>query len=498
MIGLEAHAQLATRTKLFCGCSLRFGEAPNSQTCPVCTGQPGSLPVLNRTAVEHGIKTALALGCRINRHTIFDRKNYYYPDLPKNYQISQNTINLGVDGALGLEVGDAVRRVRIHNVHLEEDAGKLLHPEDTHSAIAAGELAEDGEPDFGPGGPRPLSDFTLVDLNRAGTPLVEIVTEPDLRSIEEARVYMETLAGILLYLEVSDCKMEEGSLRFEASISLRPVGSDKLGNRVEIKNVNSMKAVVRALEYEVRRQTDCLDRGEAIGRETRLWNEAAGRTAPMRSKELAHDYRYFPEPDLVPMEIDDAWVEAVRATIPELLAARRRRFIQQLGLPAYDATILAEDRALADYFEECVRLGAEPKAASNWIQVGVLRELNARAISIAQLRVTPPMLRDLIRLVAEGAIAPNSAKDVFAEMAESGKPAAAIIEAKGLRQISDTGELEAIVLRVLRENPQAVTTLRAGKKQAQGFLMGQVMKATQGKANPKVVADLIERKLAEV
>jgi aspartyl-tRNA(Asn)/glutamyl-tRNA(Gln) amidotransferase subunit B len=497
VIGLEAHAQLLTRTKLFCGCSLRFGEPPNSQTCPVCTGQPGSLPVLNRTAVEYGLKTALTLGCRINRHTVFDRKNYYYPDLPKNYQISQNYSNLGVDGAINLEVGDTTRHVRIHNVHLEEDAGKLLHPEDTASAIAAGELAEDGEPDFGPGGPRPLSDFTLVDLNRAGTPLAEIVTEPDLRSVEEARVYMETLAGILQYLGVSDCKMEEGSLRFEASISLRPVGSEKLGNRVEIKNVNSVKAVVRALEYEVRRQTDCLDHGETIGRETRLWNEAAGRTAPMRSKELAHDYRYFPEPDLVPIEVDDAWIERVRASIPELLAARRRRFMAELGLPAYDAAILVENRALADYFEACVRLGAEPKAASNWIQVGVLRELNARAIPIAELKVSPSMLCDLIRLVAEGAIAPNPAKDVFAEMAESGKPAAAIIEAKGLRQISDTGELEAIVLRILRENPQPVADLRAGKKQAQGFLMGQVMKATKGKANPKIVADLIARKLPE-
>ena len=522
VIGLEAHAQLLTKTKLFCGCSLRFGEAPNSQTCPVCTGQPGSLPVLNRTAVEYGLKTALTLGCRINRHTVFDRKNYYYPDLPKNYQISQNYTNLGVDGAIDLEiVGQAsclpnqavqagslhhtTRRVRIHNVHLEEDAGKLLHPEDTLSAIAAGELAEDGEPDFGPGSlssrssgfAMSLSDFTLVDLNRAGTPLAEIVTEPDLRSLEEARVYMETLAGILLYLGVSDCKMEEGSLRFEASISLRPVGSEKLGNRVEIKNVNSMKAVVRALEYEARRQTDCLDHGEPIGRETRLWNEAAGRTAPMRSKELAHDYRYFPEPDLVPIEVDDAWIERVRASIPELLAARRRRFIEQLGLPAYDAAILVENRAIADYFEACVRLGAEPKAASNWIQVGVLRELNARSISIAELKVTPPMLCDLIRLVADGAVAPNPAKDVFAEMAESGRPAAAIIEAKGLRQISDTGELEAIVLRILRENPQPVADLRAGRKQAQGFLMGQVIRATQGKANPKIVADLIARKLAE-
>jgi aspartyl-tRNA(Asn)/glutamyl-tRNA(Gln) amidotransferase subunit B len=498
VIGLEAHAQLATQTKLFCGCATRFGEPPNTQTCPVCTGHPGVLPVLNRTALEYALKTALALQCRVAPRTLLDRKNYYYPDLPKNYQISQSCLNLGVNGFLDLDADGRGRRVRIHNVHLEEDAGKLLHPEDTLSAIAAGELAEDGEPVFGPGLPRPLADFTLVDLNRAGTPLVEIVTEPDLRTVEEARVYMETLAGILQYLGVSDCKMQEGSLRFEASISLRPAGSPTLGHRVEIKNVNSVKAVVRALDYEARRQTACLDRGETVARETRLWNEDAGRTAPMRSKELAHDYRYFPEPDLVPIEIDEAWIERIRAGIPELPAPRKRRFIEQIGLPPYDAGILAENRALADYFEECVRLGAEPKAASNWILASVLRELNARSIPIAELKVTPPRLCELIRLVASDAVAPNTAKDVFAEMAETGRPAAAIIEARGLRQISDTGELESIVLRVLRENPQAVADLRAGKKQAQGFLMGQVMKATQGKANPKIVTGLITRKLPEL
>jgi aspartyl-tRNA(Asn)/glutamyl-tRNA(Gln) amidotransferase subunit B len=495
VIGLEAHAQLATKTKLFCGCSTRFGEPPNTQTCPVCAGHPGVLPVLNRTAFEYALKTALTLHCEVRPHTALDRKNYYYPDLPKNYQISQSYDNLGVNGYMDLEGEGQTRRVRIHNVHIEEDAGKLLHPEDVESAIAAGELVADEEPVLGPY--RSLSELTLVDLNRAGTPLCEIVTEPDLRSVEEARVYMETLAGILLYLGVSDCKMQEGSLRFEASISLRPFGSEKYGNRVEIKNLNSMKAVVHALDYEARRQTACLDDGETVARETRLWDDAAGRTAPMRSKEEAHDYRYFPEPDLVPVAIEPGWLERLRAGIPELPLARRRRFIEQLGLPAYDAGILVGDKALADYFEECVRLGLEPKTASNWMMGSVLRELNARDIPVAELRVPPAALWELARLVAESVIALNTGKEVFSEMAESGRPAREIVEARGLRQISDTGELEAVVLKVLKENPKAVADLREGKKQAQGFLMGQVMRATQGKANPQVVAQLVAKKLPE-
>ena len=490
VIGLEAHAHLATRTKLFCGCSTAFGAPPNSQTCPVCTGHPGVLPVVNRAAFELGISTALALGCRISRHTVFDRKNYYYPDLPKNYQISQLYHNLGVDGAIELDVDGAAKTVRIHNVHLEEDAGKLVHAEDAPTLLAA---ESEGLPEGGPS----VANLTLVDLNRTGIPLVEIVTEPDLRSIEEARVYMDALAAILRCLGVSECKMQEGDLRFEASISLRPFGQHEYGVRVEIKNVNSVKAVVRALEYEQRRQSDALDHGEPIARETRLWDEAAGRTAPMRSKELAHDYRYFPEPDLVPIEIDDEWLERIRATIPELPLARKRRLVSDLGLPEYDAGLLVEDRALADYFEECVRLGAEPKAASNWIQACVLRELNARGIPIGALAVTPPMLCELIRLVAEGTVAQNTARDIFAEMAATGRSAAAIVEAKGLTQISDTDELEALVRKILDENPEAVADLRAGKKKAQGFLMGQIMRATQGKANPRVVIPLIHKCLEQ-
>jgi aspartyl-tRNA(Asn)/glutamyl-tRNA(Gln) amidotransferase subunit B len=445
------------------------------------------LPVLNRTAVEYAIKTALALGCEITRHTVLDRKNYYYPDLPKNYQISQLYHNLGVNGAIELEANGETRCVRIHNVHLEEDAGKLVHPDDT--VLGPPEPGDD-----------PVADMTMVDLNRTGIPLVEIVTEPDMRSVEEARVYMDTLAGILRYLGVSECKMEEGDLRFEASISLRPPGATEHGNRVEIKNLNSMKHVVRSLEYEVRRQTAALENDEEVARETRLWDEGAGRTAPMRSKELAHDYRYFPEPDLVPIDIDDEWLGSVRADIPELPLPRKRRFIERLGLPDYDAGILVEDRALADYFEETVGLGVEPKSASNWIMGSVLRELNERNVGIAELkqRVSYKRFGELIRLVDDGTIAQNTGKGVFTEMAATGKSAGEIIEAMGLRQISDAGELDAVVLQVLRDNPKAVADLRSGKKQAQGFLMGQVMRATKGKANPQVVAQLIGKKLADV
>jgi aspartyl-tRNA(Asn)/glutamyl-tRNA(Gln) amidotransferase subunit B len=339
--------------------------------------------------------------------------------------------------------------------------------------------------------------MTMVDLNRTGIPLLEIVTEPDMRSVDEAKAYMETLLGILQYLGVSDCKMQEGSVRFEPSISLRPFGQEALGSRVEIKNVNSISTVVKILEYEERRQSAALDHGEPIARTTSLWDERLGRTVPMRSKEMAQDYRYFPEPDLVPIEIDDGWLERVRAALPELPLARRRRFIADLGLPPYDAGVLVDDKALADYFEACLALGAEPKSVSNWLMVTVLRELNARQVGIDELGVPAERLCELIALVDDGTIAQNTGKKVFAAMAETGRSAAEIVEEQGLRQVSDAGELEEIVLGVLRDNPQAVEDLRAGKKKAQGFLMGQIMRATKGKANPQVVSQLIARKLPE-
>jgi len=469
VIGLETHAHFLTESKMFCGCRTTFGGDPNTQTCPVCQGLPGVLPVVNEKAFGLGLKIAVALNCEIAPVTQFDRKNYYYPDLPKNYQISQNYNNLGVNGWLDLDVDGERRRVGIWNVHLEEDAGKLEHPEDTGA------------------------DYTAVDLNRAGTPLLEIVSGPDMRSAGEANVYMNALAAMLRYLDVSDCKMEEGSLRFEAGISVRVAGDERLGNRVEVKNLNSMSAVVKAIEYEAKRQVEALESGGTVSSETMLWNVQRGVTEPMRSKEEAKDYRYFPEPDLVPVEISDEWLARIRAEMPELPAARRERFGSEYGLPTYDAVVLTGDKEVAEYFEHVVAAGADPKLASNWVMGEVMRELNERKCAVGELAVTPEMLAELLALVAGGEISNNTGKEVLVEMAAGGKRAAAVVEEKGLRQISDTGALEAEVQAVLDANAKAVEDLRAGKKQARGFLMGQVMRVTQGKANPKVVGDLIDK-----
>ncbi len=469
VIGLETHVHLLTASKMFCGCSTKFGSPPNTQTCPVCQGLPGSLPVINRKAFEHALKAALALNCQIAPVTQFDRKNYYYPDLPKNYQISQNYNNLGVNGWIDLEVGEFVRHVRIWNVHLEEDAGKLEHPEDTGAR------------------------YTAVDLNRTGTPLLEIVTAPDMRSSAEADAYMNELATLLRCLEVSDCKMEEGSLRFEAGISVRHKGADKLGNRVEVKNLNSMSAVVKAIDYEVKRQIALIESGRTVPSETMLWDTARGATEPMRSKEEAKDYRYFPEPDLVPVEITRDWLDRVRAGMPELPAARRTRFVAEYALPRYDAAVLIENKAVADYFEDCVKAGASPKPAANWIMGEVLRELNERKTDIRSLPVTPPMLAELIKLVADGQLSHLAAKDVFIDMAKTGRKAAAVVEEKGFRQISDTGELETAIRSVFAQNPAALADLKAGKKQTRGYFIGQVMRSTGGKANPKLVGELIDK-----
>jgi aspartyl-tRNA(Asn)/glutamyl-tRNA(Gln) amidotransferase subunit B len=469
IIGLETHVHLLTQSKMFCGCSTKFGAPPNTQTCPVCEGLPGVLPVINRKAFEHGLKVALALNCEIAPVTQFDRKNYYYPDLPKNYQISQNYNNLGVKGWIDLDVDGTTRRVGIWNVHLEEDAGKLEHPEDTGAR------------------------YTAVDLNRTGTPLFEIVTAPDMRSSKEADVYMNELASLLRYLEVSDCKMEEGSLRFEAGISVRPKGTTKLGNRVEVKNLNSMSSVVKAIEYEVERQIAVCEAGGTVPSETMLWDTVRGVTEPMRSKEEAKDYRYFPEPDLVPIEIAADWLARVRATMPELPAVRRKRFVAEYALPQYDAAVLVENRDVADYFEQCVAGGAPAKPAANWLMGEVLRELNERKTGIRELPVMPPMLADLIGLVTCGQISNLAAKDVFIEMAKTGKKAATVVEEKGLRQISDTSALEKAIQAAFAQNASALADLKAGKKAARGFFIGQVMKATGGKANPKLVGELIDK-----
>ena len=458
---------------MFCGCSTKFGSPPNTQTCPVCQGLPGVLPVINKTAFEHALKAALALNCEIAPITSFDRKNYYYPDLPKNYQISQNHQNLGVNGWIDLDVNADTRRVRIWNVHLEEDAGKLEHPEDTGARHSA------------------------VDLNRTGTPLLEIVTAPDMCSADEAMAYMNSMASLLRYLAISDCKMEEGSIRFEAGISVRPAGTEKLGNRVEVKNLNSMRAVYRAITFEIDRQIGELKAGGKIPSQTMLWDDARGVTEPMRSKEEAKDYRYFPEPDLVPVEISRQWLDELRSQMPEFPAERRRRFISQYALPAYDAGVIIENRPIADYFEQCISHGAPPKQAANWLMGEVMRELNERKLGIGQLQVTPHNLAALIKSVADGEVSNLAAKEVFAEMASTGKPAQQIIEEKGFRQISDTSALESAVRDAFAANPAALAELKAGKTQTKGWFVGQVMKSMKGKANPKLVGEIIDKLMAE-
>jgi len=471
VIGLETHAELLTETKLFCGCLNRFGAPPNTLVCPVCLGLPGVLPVMNKKGFEMALKATLALHCRVNQFTTFDRKNYYYPDLPKNYQISQNYLNLGVDGCLEIKYDDQKRSIRIHNVHLEEEAGKLIHPEES------------------------VADYSLVDFNRAGVPLLEIVTYPDMRSLEETEAYMNTLRNVLLYTEVSDCKMQEGSLRFEASISLRPTGQEKLGNRVEIKNLNSMKAVLKALEYETGRQRESLEGGGVVAMETRLWDELRERTERMRTKEEAHDYRYFPEPDLAPVVIKDQWLEELSATLPELPLARRNRFVTELGLSDYDARVLTEDKAVADYFERCVSHYESPKVVCNWVTNDVLRELKERRLEIKDFPVGPEMLVELIRLVETGDISMPVAKGVFVEMINTKKKAPQLVQERGLLQISDSAELEGIIQAILTENPNALTDYKKGKKTAFTFLVGQIMRKTKGKANPQMVNELLKQKL---
>ncbi len=476
VIGLEVHAQLLTRSKMFCGCATAFGAAPNSQTCPVCQGMPGVLPVLNRRAVEFGITTALAFDCRVNPACRFARKHYYYPDMPKNFQISQYEEPLAEDGWLEVEVDGATRRIGIQRLHLEEDVGKLLHEGTLETAQAS-----------------------LVDYNRSGVPLMETVSKPDIRSPEEAAAYLHAFRAVLVYLGVCDGNMEEGSLRCDANVSLRPRGATELGTKVEIKNMNSFKNVQRALEFEVRRQAGALAAGERIVQETRLWDAERGATRSMRSKEYAHDYRYFPEPDLVPLEIDRAWVDALRAGLPELPRQRRERFARQYGLPAYDAGLLTQSRALADYFEAAAREFPQPKLVSNWVMSELLRVLpgdDERAIR--DTRITPARLAGLLRLVANGTISGKIAKDVFQKMFVSGEDAQAIVAREGLTQVADESALAAIIDQVMAGNPKALDDYRKGKTAAAKALVGQVMKATGGRANPAVVNRLLEEKLSKI
>ena len=473
VIGLEVHAQLLTASKIFCGCSTRFGEAPNSQTCPVCLGLPGVLPVLNKKAVEFAIRTALAVRGLIAAHSIFARKNYFYPDLPKDYQISQYELPLSTGGFVEINNDGMARRVRIRRVHMEEDAGKLLHA-----------------------GTMDRAEYSLVDFNRCGVPLIEMVTEPDLRTPEAAAEFLKELRATLQYLGVSQGNMEEGNLRCDANVSVRPAGSLELGVKTEVKNMNSFKNVQRALEYEIERQIRLLKSGQPIVQETHLWDATQGITLPMRGKEEAHDYRYFPEPDLVPLEISPAWVEEIAASLPEFPAERRQRFVQVYGLPEYDAAVLTASKALANFFEECTHRHRDVKLVSNWIMSELLGYLNREGKEITESPVTPAQLAGLLKLIQEGVISGKIAKVVFEEMYQTGKSPEAIIREKGLIQITDQEELGRIVNQVLVENPGPVSDFRGGKEKALTALVGAVMRATKGKANPQLVNDLLREKLA--
>ncbi len=473
IIGLEVHAQLLTRSKMFCGCPTAFGGVPNSQTCPVCQGMPGVLPVINRRAVEFAIRTGLALHCTINAGCRFARKHYFYPDMPKNYQISQYEEPLAVDGWLEVAADGAPRRVGIQRVHMEEDVGKLVHEGTLETARAS-----------------------LVDFNRSGVPLMEIVSKPDVRSAEEAAAYLRAMRAILVYLGVCDGNMEEGSLRCDANISLRPRGATEYGVKVEIKNMNSFKNVQRALEFEASRQAKALAAGERIVQETRLWEAEKDYTLSMRSKEYAHDYRYFPEPDLVPLKVDQRWVDQLRTTLPELPAERRQRFVSQYGLPPYDADLLTQSRALADYYEAVVRAHAKPKVVSNWMMSELLRELPGDdEQAIAKCPIPPLNLARLLALIDDGTISGKIAKDVFEKMYRSGEDALTIVKREGLVQVADASALAAVVDQVLAANAPAIEDWKKGKKQSLGFLVGQVMKATQGKANPTLVNQLLRERL---
>jgi aspartyl-tRNA(Asn)/glutamyl-tRNA(Gln) amidotransferase subunit B len=476
VIGLEVHAQLATRGKMFCGCPTVFGAPPNSQTCPICLGMPGVLPVINRRAVEFAVRTALALGLRVNPACRFARKHYYYPDMPKNFQISQYEEPLAEDGALEIEVSGTSRRVGIQRLHLEEDVGKLVH----EGAFAAAQAS-------------------LVDYNRSGVPLMETVSRPELRSPEEAAAYLRAFRAVLVYLGVCDGNMEEGSLRCDANVSLRPRGGSELGTKVEIKNLNSFRNVQRALEYEVRRQSEELGAGRRIAQETRLFDADRGVTHSTRSKEYAHDYRYFPEPDLVPLELDPAWVESIRSALPELPRARRQRFVSQYGLPPYDAEILTQSRALAEYYEAAVRAHDNPKAISNWIMSELLRELGGDdEAAIGRAPIPPGHLAGLVRLIDEGTISGKIGKDVFARMLASGEDPATIVRREGLTQVADAGALEALVDHAIAANPKVVADFKAGKTAASRALVGQVLKASGGRANPGLVDRLVQEKLSRM
>ncbi|HKF25783.1 MAG TPA: Asp-tRNA(Asn)/Glu-tRNA(Gln) amidotransferase subunit GatB [Candidatus Acidoferrum sp.] len=472
VIGLEVHVQLLTRTKIFCACSSQFGDAPNANTCPVCLGLPGTLPVLNKRAVELGMQAALALNCTVHEHSRFARKNYFYPDLPKGYQISQYELPLATEGWVDIESSGSKKRIGITRLHLEEDAAKNLHEGFQDSASKG-----------------------YVDYNRCGTPLAEIVSEPDMRAPDEAYAYLTTLRQILLYTGVSDCNMEEGSLRCDANVSVRLRGAKEFGTKVEVKNLNSFRFLVKALEHEIERHVGVIESGGRIIQETRLWNQAEGYTVGMRSKEKAHDYRYFPEPDLLPVHVSPAWRETVRSALPELPAAKRDRFVESYGITSYDAAVLTDSSALAAYYEETVKAGAPGKAAANWMQTELLRRLNDSGMQITASPVSPKGLAELIQLIESGRITGAVGKRVFPKMFEDGRSAAAIVEAEGLGAQVSSDSLEQIAREVVEKNADNVAKYRSGNEGVFKFFVGQVMKATRGQANPQAVNEVLKKLL---
>jgi aspartyl-tRNA(Asn)/glutamyl-tRNA(Gln) amidotransferase subunit B len=472
VIGLEIHAELATETKIFCGCTTRFGGKENTHCCPGCLGLPGTLPVLNRKVVEYAVKAGLATNCTINRFSRFDRKNYFYPDLPKAYQVSQYYYPLCEKGYLEIRGTFGSKKVGITRIHIEEDAGKLLHD------------AEDGS--------------TLVDYNRGGVPLIEIVSEPDMRSAEEARLYAEKIKSILEYTGVSDCRMQEGSLRFDVNLSVRPEGSNGLGTRTEIKNLNSFRALVNAIENESARQVKVLESGGEVVQETRKWDDVTGKNTSLRSKEEAHDYRYFPDPDLVPVVLDEEYIDRVKRELPELPDVRSRRYVEEWGLPEYDAGVITASLPLASFFEECVKeYGGDPKAVSNWVMGELMRMLNEKGIEADGIPFPAAHLAGILRLVDDGTISGSAAKRVFTEMFETGEQPKVLVERLGLSQISDEKVLTEVIKRVMDKNPKSVEDYRSGATKAMGFLVGQTMKETRGKANPALVNKILKQLLDE-
>lgn len=465
IIGLEVHVELSTKSKIFCGCTTEFGGEPNTHCCPVCTGMPGTLPVLNKKAVEYTVKTGLALNCAIALYSKMDRKNYYYPDLPKAYQISQYDLPLCSNGYLELIVNNKSKRIRINRIHLEEDAGKLIH----HRSGSG----------------------TLVDYNRSGVPLIEVVTEPDIRSPEEAILFLEALKSILQYIEVSDCKMQEGSFRCDINLSVRPLGQEEYGVRTEIKNINSFSAAYSAMKYENRRQIQMLKSGNKIIQETRRWDDVLEKSISMRSKEEASDYRYFPEPDLVPIILDDGWIMSVKNQLPELPLVKKKRFMSEYQLSEQESDVLTSSKHLAELFENCVRVYNNPKIICNWFLGDLLRLVKERSLSLDSINLDPKQFEKMLKLVDDGVISGSMAKTVFEIMLDTQKDPEEIVEQHGLKQISDEDELLQIIQQVIKQNPKSISDYKKGKKKAAGFLVGQTMQATKGKANPHTVNKIL-------